>query len=189
MRKVFLFNMTTLDGFFEGPNQDISWHNVDDEFNEFAINQLKEVDTLLFGRVTYQGMASYWPTEFAISNDPIVAGLMNSLPKIVFSKTLNAVEWNNSRLVNDNAAEEVLKLKEQPGKDIAIFGSSHLAVTLAEHGLIDEYRIIVNPVFLGHGTPLLKGIEKKLDLKLLKVRTFKSGNVLLYYAPEKNRRE
>src|SRR6266496_5967963 len=118
MRKVFLFNMVSLDGFFEGPNRDISWHNVDEEFNEFAINQLNEVDTLLFGRVTYEGMASYWPTEFAISNDPIVAGLMNSLPKIVFSTTLDKAEWNNTRLVNDNAAEEVSKLKGRPGKDI-----------------------------------------------------------------------
>jgi len=186
MRKVFLFNMITLDGFFEGPNQDISWHHVDEEFNEFAINQLNEIDMLLFGRVTYQGMASYWPTEFAISNDPIVAGLMNNLPKIVFSKTLDKAEWNNTKLVNDNAAEEISTLKQQSGKDIAIFGSSALAVTLAERGLIDEYRIIVNPVVLGGGTPLLKGIKDKLNLKLLKTRTFKSGNVLLYYVPEKD---
>jgi len=185
MRKVFLFNMITLDGFFEGPNQDISWHHVDDEFNEFAIEQLNEIGTLLFGRVTYQGMASYWPTEFAIKDDSIVAGLMNSLPKIVFSRTLDKAEWNNSRLVKENAVEEVSKLKQQPGKDIAIFGSSDLAVTLAENDLIDEYRVIVNPVFLGSGTSLLKGIKDKLNLKLLKARTFKSGNVLLYYAPEK----
>ena len=185
MRKVFLFNMTTLDGFFEGPNQDISWHNADEEFNEFAIDQLNESGALLFGRVTYQLMANYWPTESAINDDPIVAGLMNSLPKIVFSKTLDKAEWNNSRLVKENVAEEVLKLKQQPGKDIAIFGSSDLAVTLAKNGLIDEYRIIVNPVFLGDGTPLLKGIKEKINLKLLKTRTFKSGNVLLYYAPER----
>jgi dihydrofolate reductase len=185
MRKVFLFNMTTLDGFFEGPNQDISWHNVDEEFNEFAIEQLNEIGTLLFGRVTYQGMASYWPTESAINDDPEVAGLMNRLPKIVFSRTLEKAEWNNSRLVKDaeRVAEEVLKLKAQPGKDIAIFGSSDLAVTLAEQSLIDEYRIIVNPLFLGDGRPLLKGIKEKVNLKLLNARIFKSGNVLLYYAP------
>ena len=185
MRKVFLFNMTTLDGYFEGLNQDISWHNVDEEFNEFAIEQLDEIGTLLFGRVTYQGMASYWPTELAINDDPEVAGRMNSLPKIVFSRTLDQAEWNNSKLVKENAAEEVLKLKRQPGKDIAIFGSSGLAVTLAEHGLIDEYRIIVNPVFLGGGTPLLKGIKESLNLKLLNARIFNSGNVLLFYTPEK----
>src|SRR5215217_45197 len=185
MRKVFLFNMTTLDGFFEGPDRDINWHHTDDEFNEFAINQLNETGTLLFGRVTYQMMASYWPTESAIKDDPIVAGLMNSLPKIVFSKTLDQAEWNNSRVVKENVAAEVLKLKEQSGKDIAIFGSSDLAVTLVENGLIDEYRIIVNPVFLGQGTPLLKGIKDKIELKLLEAKVFKSGNVLLYYAPEK----
>jgi len=183
MRKVFLFNMTTLDGFFEGPNQDISWHNVDEEFNEFAIDQLNETGTLLFGRITYQGMASYWPTDAAIHDDPEVAGLMNSLSKIVFSRTLDKPEWNNSRLVKNNVVEEVSKLKQQPGKDIAIFGSSDLAVTLAEQGLIDEYRIIVNPLFLGGGTPLLKGIKEKVNLKLLNARIFKAGNVLLYYAP------
>lgn len=185
MRKVFLFNMVTLDGFFEGPNQDISWHNVDEEFNEFAINQLREVDTLLFGRVTYQGMASYWPTEAAKREDPIVAGFMNSLPKIVVSTSLDSLEWNNSKLIKENIQEEISKLKQEPGKEIAIFGSSDLAATLAEYGLIDEYRIIVNPVFLGDGTPLLKGIKDRLNLELLKARTFKSGNVLLYYAPEK----
>jgi len=185
MRKLFVFDMVTLDGYFEGPNQDISWHNVDEEFNEFAINQLKEVDTLLFGRVTYKLMASYWPTDSAIQDDPVVAGLMNGLPKIVFSKTLDFVEWNNATLVKDNVAEEVSRLKQKPGKDIAIFGSSDLAVTLAEHNLIDEYRIIVNPVFLGDGKPLLQGIKNKVNLKLLKARTFKSGNVLLYYMPDK----
>ena len=184
MRKVFLFNMVTLDGFFEGPNQDISWHHVDEEFNEFAIDQLNEIGTLLFGRVTYEGMASYWPTELAKEDDPAVAGLMNSLPKIVFSKTLDKAEWENTRLVKENVIEEVSKLKQEPGKDIAVFGSSNLAVTLAEHSLIDEYRVMVNPVFLGDGTTLLKGINHKLNLKLIKVRTFNSGNVLLYYAPE-----
>ena len=88
MRKLFSFNMVTLDGYFEGPNHEIDWHNVDGEFNEFAIEQTGAVDMLLFGRVTYQLMASYWPTPDAIKNDPIVADLMNRLPKIVFSRTL-----------------------------------------------------------------------------------------------------
>jgi dihydrofolate reductase len=184
MRKLFLFMLVSLDGFFEAPNQDISWHHADEEFNEFAIQQTSEVGTLLFGRVTYEGMASYWPTEFAIRNDPAVAGLMNRLPKIVFSKTLDKVKWNNTRLVKDNVMEEVLKLKQQPGKDIAIFGSSDLAVNLTEYGLIDEYRIMINPVLLGDGTSLLRGIKEKVNLRLLKARTFQSGNVLLYYAPE-----
>jgi len=185
MRKLFMFNMVTLDGFFEGPNQDISWHSVDEEFNEFAIQQLNEIGTLLFGRITYELMASYWPTELAISDDPQVAGLMNRLPKVVVSKTLNAADWTNTSLIKDHVADEVSKLKGQSGKDIAIFGSSNLAVTLAEHGLIDEYRMIVNPVFLGQGTPLLQGIKEKLNLKLISTRTFTNGNVLLIYAPEK----
>ena len=189
MRKVFFFMMVSLDGFFEGPNQDISWHNVDEEFNEFAINQLKEVDTLLFGRVTYQGMANYWPTESAISDDPIVAALMNSLPKIVFSKTLHAVEWDNSRLIKENIAGEISKLKQQPGKDIAIFGSSDLTVALTQMDLVDEFRIMINPVVLGNGKPLFQGIQNKLDLKLLKTKVFKSGNVLHYYETSKNRKE
>jgi dihydrofolate reductase len=183
MRKVFLFMMVTLDGFFEGPNHEIDWHNVDEEFNEFAIHQLNEVDTLLFGRVTYEGMASYWPTQFAKENDPIVADKMNTLSKIVFSKTLGKAEWNNSRLVKEHIAEEVSKLKQQQGRDLAIFGSSDLAVSLLQMGLIDELRIMVNPVVLGSGKPLFNGIHEKLNLKLLKTKTFRSGNVLLYYQP------
>jgi dihydrofolate reductase len=97
MRKLFSFNMVSLDGFFEGPNQDITWHNVDEEFNQFAIEQISSVDTYLFGRVTYQLMASYWPTQEAITNDPIIADLMNRLPKVVASRTLDKVDWQNMR--------------------------------------------------------------------------------------------
>lgn len=181
MRKVILFNLTSLDGYFEGPDRDINWHNVDDEFNEFAIQQTGEFGALLFGRVTYELMASYWPTEAAKRDDPMIAGLMNSLPKNVFSKALEKVEWNNTKLVKDNFVEEVLKLKQQPGKDVAIFGSSDLAVTFIEYGLIDEFRIMINPLVLGSGKPLFQGLKSKLDLKFIKMRTFKSGNVLLYY--------
>ena len=185
MRKVFLFMMVTLDGFFEGPDHEIDWHNVDEEFNEFAILQLDEVDALLFGRVMYQGMASYWPTTFAKENDPIIADKMNTIPKIVFSKTLDKVEWNNSRLVKENVAEEVSQLKQQQGRDLAIFGSANLAVSLLQMGFIDELRIMVNPVVLGNGKPLFTGIHDRLNLKLIKTRTFRSGNVLLYYQPDK----
>jgi len=185
VRKVFLFMMVTLDGFFEGPNHEIDWHNVDEEFNEFAIDQLNEVDALLFGRVTYLVMASYWPTPLAKENDPIIADKMNTVPKIVFSKTLEKVEWNNSRLVKENIAEEVLQLKQQQGRDLAIFGSANLMVSLLQMGLVDELRIMVNPVVLGNGKPLFKGIHDTLNLKLIKTRTFRSGNVLLYYQPDK----
>jgi dihydrofolate reductase len=185
MRKLFMFNLITLDGFFEGPNKDISWHNVDAEFNDYAIEMLNSLDMLLFGRVTYELMAGYWPTPDAMKDDPIVAERMNNLSKIVFSRTLNKAEWNNTRLVKESSAEEVAKLKHLPGKDLALFGSSNLALTLIQQNLIDEYRIIVNPVVLGQGTPLFSGISDRLNLKLLKARTFKSGNVLLNYEPAK----
>ncbi len=183
MRKVILFNMMTLDGFFEGPNHELDWHNVDAEFNVFAIDQLKAADLLLFGRVTYELMAGYWTTEGAINDDAEVAGLMNDIAKIVFSKTLREASWNNTRLVKEHAAEELARLKGQPGKDILIFGSAGLAATLAAPGLIEEYRVIINPLLLGGGTPLFQGLRGRLKLKLLRSRTFASGNVLLCYEP------
>jgi dihydrofolate reductase len=185
LRKLFAFNMVTLDGFFEGPNQDISWHNVDDEFNQFAIEQTNTIGAILFGRVTYEGMASYWPTPIAQSNDPEVANLMNTLPKVVFSRTLQKAEWNNSRLIKDNVAEEIQKLKQTPGNDLAVFGSANLLSSLMQMNLVDEHRVLVNPVLIGNGTPLFKNITQKVNLKLVKTRTFKSGNVMLYYQPDK----
>ncbi len=185
MRKLFAFNMVTLDGFFEGPNRDISWHNVDDEFNQFAIEQTSTVGAILFGRMTYELMASYWPTPAAQSDDPIVANLMNTLPKVVFSRTLQKAEWNNTRLIKDNVAEEILKMKQEPGNDLAVFGSADLLSTLLRLDLIDEHRVMINPVLIGSGTPLFKNIGQRVNLKRVKTRTFKSGNVLLYYQPDR----
>lgn len=183
MRKIFVSEMVSLDGFFAGPGGEIDWHVVDEEFNEYANGMLSSVDTLLFGRVTYQLMADYWPTRSALTNEPIIARWMNELPKIVFSKTLEKAGWKNSRLVRDDIAEEVLKMKQRPGKDIVILGSGSIVSALTRLGLIDEYRIIVNPVVLGSGKPLFNGLEGRLQLKLLKAKAFKSGNVLLYYRP------
>jgi len=185
MRKLFAFNMVTLDGFFEGPNRDISWHNVDDEFNQFAVEQANAVGAILFGRVTYELMASYWPTPAAQSDDPMVANLMNTLPKVVFSRTLERADWDNTRLIKDNVAEEVLKMKQEPGNDLAVFGSANLLSSLMQMNLVDEHRVMVNPVLIGSGTPLFRNIDQKVNLKLVKTRTFKSGNVLLYYQPDK----
>ena len=177
--------MLTLDGFFEGPNRDIGWHNVDAEFNDFAVEQLGKTDLLLFGRVTYELMASYWPTPAALEDDPIVAQTMNSIAKIVFSTTLQEADWNKTRLVKKNAPEEIVKLKEQSGKDIAIFGSSDLVVSLMQTEVIDEFRLMINPVILGSGKTLFTGIQDKINLRLTEAKTFKSGNVLLYYARSK----
>jgi dihydrofolate reductase len=183
MKKLIMFNLITLDGFFAGPNGEIDWHNVDDEFQEFAIDQLNSADGLLFGRATYQLMAGFWPTPDAARQAPGVAARMNSLSKTVVSKTLASVEWNNTRLVKENVQEELAKLKQQPGKDLLLLGSADLASTLTGLRLIDEYRIMVNPVVLGKGKPLFKNIDHKLAFKLLATRVFRAGNVLLYYAP------
>jgi len=181
MRKLFAFNMTSLDGFFEGPGHDINWHNVDEEFNEFAIEQTGSLGMILFGRRTYQLMEGYWPTAAALADDPEIAGLMNTLPKVVFSRTLERADWNNTRLIKDNAVEEILKLKGKPGSDIAIFGSADLISSLMD--VIDEHRIMVNPILLRKGTPLFKATGEPLKLKLLNTRIFRSGNILLTYEP------
>ncbi len=156
---------------------------MNEEFNDFAINQLNDIGMLLFGRVTYEVMASFWPTDFAREDDPIVAEKMNTMPKIVVSRTLEKADWQNTRLVKEHVAEEISELKQQPGKDIAVFGSSDLAVSLLEMGLLDELRIMVNPVVLGSGKSLFKGLHERLKLNLLRTQQFQSGNVLLYYEP------
>lgn len=184
MRRLLFQMMVSLDGYFEGRQGagDIGWHVVDDEFNDYAIRMLRSVDTLVFGRVTYQLMAGYWPTPEAISSDPVVAELMNRLPKLVFSRTLEKAEWSNTRLVRD-AGAELAKLKPQPGGDLMVLGSGNLMVGLTQLGLIDEYRVFVAPVALGGGTPLFQGLPGPLPLKLVKSETHRSGNVLLYYVP------
>jgi dihydrofolate reductase len=183
MKKVIWFNMITLDGFFEGPDRELGWHNVDEDFNTFAIEQLNTVDTLLFGRVTYALMADYWPTSVAKNKNPAIAGIMNCSSKIVFSKTLSAADWNNTRIIKGNAIEELARLKKQPGKDMMMFGSAGLATSFIQHGLIDEFRIMLNPVVIGQGHPLFKDIHRKLTFKLLNTKAFISGNVLLCYEP------
>lgn len=184
MRKVIMFNLVTLDGFFEGLSQDIGWHQVDDEFNQFAIEQLNSTSGLIFGRVTYQLMAAYWPTPIAVENDPIVAGKMNSLPKYAFSKTLDKADWNNTQLIKGDAIMELKKLKQLPGNEMYIFGSANLSSMFMRDGLIDEYRLIINPIVLGSGVPLFKENGGRLKLKLLNTKSFRNGNVLLYYAPD-----
>lgn len=177
--------MVSLDGFFEGENHDLSWHNVDAEFNTFAAKQLHEVDTILFGRRTYQLMESFWPSGQGLQGDPVVANLMNNTEKIVFSKTLESVHetdvWKHVRLVKENVKEEIERLKNTTGKDIAVLGSSNLCVTLLELGILDEIRLMVNPVVLGKGTPLFHGIQQKYTFSLQESRQFANGNILLTY--------
>jgi len=185
MRKMFLFMMVTLDGYFEGPGHDLSWHNVDAEFNDFAIPQMMEADTILFGKRTYQLMEEFWPSPAGLEGDPEVADLMNNTAKIVVSKSLKqvteTVHWKNARLISSNVAKELQKLKEQPGKDIIVLASSNLCVSLLEWGLLDEIRIMENPVAIGAGTTLFHGLKKRIKFKLVQERTFQSGNALLTY--------
>jgi dihydrofolate reductase len=177
-----MWNMVTLDGYFEGTNSwDIEWHNRGwgDELEQLSLEQLRSTDLLLFGRVTYQGMAGFWSTQ---TGD--IADFMNNIPKLVFSRTLESADWNNTRLVRTNAFEEVARLKQQPGKDMFIFGSANLASTLTAKGLIDEYRLGLNPIVLGGGNPLFKPMSQSLPLRLLEARPLKTGCIILRYEPE-----
>jgi dihydrofolate reductase len=183
MRKVTVFNFVTLNGYFEGRKRDISWHKHGAEENEYAVEMLKSGNVLLLGRVTYELMASYWPTRHAIKNDPLVAEGMNNADKIVFSRTLKKVEWSNTRLMKDNVEEEIKKMKQMSGKNMTLLGSGSILTQFAEQGLIDEYQIMVDPVVLGDGTSIFKGIKHRLNLKLTTTRTFRNGNVLLCYQP------
>lgn len=181
MRKVIMWNMVTLDGFFEGPKSwEIDWHEYvwGDELEQLSLEQSKSIGMLLFGRVTYQGMAAYWSSAAGE-----IAEFMNNVPKVVFSRTLEKAEWTNTQLVKGNAEEEVANLKRQSGKDLFIFGSANLASTLMRHGLIDEYRLGLNPIVLGGGNPLFKPSPNRMRMKLLEARPLKSGVVILRYQP------
>jgi dihydrofolate reductase len=181
MRKLIVFNLVTLDGYFAGPNGDIDWHQVDEEFFEFSNEQLATIGAVLFGRVTYEGMASYWPTPAAQESDPVTADQMNRIEKYVFSTTLDKADWHHTTLVKENIADAVAKLKAQPGKDLFIFGSGDLANSLLQRGLVDEFRLIVVPVVLGAGKKLF---QQPVKFSLLSTRTFRNGNVLFSYQPE-----
>lgn len=187
MRKLIMWNMVTLDGSFEGTKSwDLDWHNYvwGPELEQFSIDQLKTAGMLLFGRVTYEGMAAYWTTAQGEAAE--VAGLMNSLPKAVFSHTLDRADWQNTTLVRENAEQVVSDLKQQPGRDLFIFGSATLCSSMMRAGLIDEYRLGLNPLVLGGGTPLFKPSAAPSKMRLLEARPMKSGVVLLRYAPLKN---
>jgi len=183
MRRLTVFNLMTLDGYIAGQAGDISWHNVDDEFQELANAASNSGNTLLFGRVTYELMARFWPTPEAIRTDPLVAAGMNKAEKIVFSRTLDRADWNNTRLVKDGMVAEVRRLKQGAGKDLTVLGSGSIVAQLAQEGLIDEYEVLLNPVVLGKGKTMFEGVKDRFSLKLKKTRVFGNGNVLLTYEP------
>jgi dihydrofolate reductase len=183
MRKLIMWNVITLDGCFEGnQNWDLSFHESvwGKELEQLSIEQLRSADYLVFGRVTYEGMASHWTK--AESNEPgEIARLMNKIPKLVFSKTLKSADWNNSTQIKDNASAEIKKLKEQGGKDMYLFGSANLSETFIKDNLFDEYRIGIAPVILGSGRPLFKkGISSK-NLTLVSAQKLLAGGVVLKF--------
>jgi dihydrofolate reductase len=147
MKKVIFQMSVSVDGYIEGPHHEIDWHLVDDEFNAYAVEMLDAADVLIMGRRTYELMAGYWPT--ATDNDPVVTERMNSTPKLVFSRTLKQVEWQNSHLATGSIAEEVPRLKQVPGDGVLPVGGSDLAAAFLEQGLMDELHIILTPVVLG----------------------------------------
>jgi dihydrofolate reductase len=180
--KTIIFQMSvSLDGYIEGPNHEIDWHIVDDDFNAYAVETLQATETLIMGRTTYELMAGYWPT--ASDDDAAVRDQMNGTPKLVFSRTLKSVTWQNSRLATGSIADEMARLKQAPGDGLLWVGGSALAASFLELGLIDEIRVILTPILLSGGTTMFGNIKRRHGLSLVSARSFNSGNVLLTYRP------
>ncbi len=186
MRKLIVFNHVTLDGYFVSTTGDFRWAqngSSEPEYAAFVAENASGGGQLLFGRVTYELMASFWPTPVAEQHDPAVAKGMNSMSKVVFSRTLTQARWSNTRLVKGDLVSEVRKLKDESGPGMAILGSGNIIAQLALEHLIDEYQMMVDPVALGSGRTMFDGIQEKLNLKLTKTRTFNNGKVFLCYEP------
>jgi dihydrofolate reductase len=186
MRKVVLFMHISLDGFCAGPDGELDWISYDEELQEYAAGIVSEVGSPMYGRVTYQMMESYWPTVLSDGkehnqNTIEHAEWVENIPKIVFSKTLPEVTWNNTTLIKSNIAEEVAKLKMQPGKNLVIFGSPGLSHKFMEMDLIDEYQLTMSPVILGNGIPMFDKVKSKTKLNLIKSTTLKSGVITMHY--------
>ena len=182
MRKLLVFNQTSLDSFIADTSGDMSWaHKQDAEWNDWVAGNASGGGELLFGRVTYQQMASFWPTPMALERMPVVAERMNSAPKVVFSRTLAKAEWNNTRLIKSDIVAAVRKLKSEPGQGMVLMGSASIVSQLAQEGLIDSYQLVINPLILGSGKSMFEGLKKPVQLKHTSTRTFKNGNVVVSY--------
>jgi dihydrofolate reductase len=177
------FIVTSLDGFYEGPNGQFDWLIPDAEFNDFAIRQLDEADTLVFGRRTYEHMAAYWPTEQARVNDPAITSRMNTKPKLVFSTALDHGAWSDTTVIPGEAVEKMKAVTTVSGDEFLVLGSARLTAQLAAAGVLDELRIMICPIVLGSGRSLFDDLKDRISLTLLGVRQFDSGNVLLTYRP------
>src|SRR5688572_10900463 len=186
MRKLTVFNQVSLDGYFTDAKNDVSWaHKNDPEWIAFTAENAKNQGgtTLLFGRITYEMMAGFWTTPEAMKSEPAVADGINSMPKVVFSRTLKNASWNNSKIVQGDLEAEVRKMKNEPGKNLVVMGSGTIVSQLAQAGLIDEYQLVVVPIVLGKGRTMFEGVDHRITLKLTRSRPFTNGNVVLYYPP------
>jgi dihydrofolate reductase len=183
MRTLASFIVTSLDGFYQGPNGEFDWLIPDEEFNDFAVRQLDEADTLGFGRTTYEHMAAYWPTEHARVNDLAITSRMNTKPKVVFSSALEHAGWSNTTIIAGEAVERIETVKIAPGGELLVLGSAHLTAHFVAAGVLDELRIMVCPIVLGSGRSLFEDLKNRISLSLLRFRQFDSGNVLLTYRP------
>jgi len=184
MRQLTAFDSITLDGFFTDAKGDISWAHEgadDPEFNAFTADNAKGGGTLVFGRITYEMMAAYWPTPAAARDNPVVAEQMTRLEKVVFSRSLREPKWENTRVVSGDPVAEMRKLKAQSGPAMVIMGSGTIVAQLARAGLIDAYQLVVCPVVLGEGRTLFDGLRSPLGLRLVGSRTFRNGKVFASY--------
>lgn len=186
MRKLVLFMHVSLDGFAANADKGLDWISYDSHLQKYADSIVDTVGSPVYGRVTYEMMAGYWPT---VLNDPnesernkAHARWVDQATKFVFSTTMEKADWNNTVVISDNITEEINKLKQQPGKDLVIFGSPTLAHSLMELDLIDEYQLTLNPVLLGSGIPAYENIKNKTNLKLVKATPLENGVVGLHYA-------
>jgi dihydrofolate reductase len=186
MGKLTSFTFLSLDGYYKGADEDISWHQHGQEEGKWSADNLKAENILLFGRKTYQHMASFWPTPLAAQLFPEVATGMNKAEKIVFSTTLIRADWNNTRVIRNNLVNEVRNLKDSSNKDMTILGSGEIVSQLAAAGMIDAFNFMIDPVAIGKGTPLFQRITTHLAVKLTGIRTFTSGVVLIQYEPLAN---
>lgn len=174
-----MWNLISLDGYFEGNESwDLSFHNSvwGEELERLSIEQLNQADCLIFGRVTYEGMADYWT-----KSEGEIADLMNNIPKVVFSKTLQTADWNNTKLITKNAVEEIEKLKEEGNGDMYVFGSANLSETFMNDNQFDEYRILIAPLILGKGRPLFKNGISAQNLSPISTEKLSTGGVILKY--------
>ncbi|MBD8879332.1 dihydrofolate reductase [Rhodanobacter sp. 7MK24] len=188
MRRLIAFEMVTLDGCYARTDGDFGWthrRERDAEWDAFVQGNAGSGGELVFGRVTYQMMASWWPSSAAAQNEPLVAERMNAVPKFVCSHTLDEAEWNNTTLLQGDAVSRLQTLKREPGADLVILGSGRLVASLGHAGLIDEYQLVIIPIVLGRpGRSLFGGFDVAMDLRLTQSRRFGNGNMLLCYEPQ-----